>query len=55
MLSALCAGVLPYDEQQVQLLNANGDNYAYTFMLDRISNIDITPAQLALILVLAVW
>lgn len=40
--------VLPYDEQQIQLLNSNGDNYAYTFMIDRISNIDITPAQLAL-------
>ena len=47
-LALYAQGVLPYDEQQVQLLNANGDNYAYTFMLDRISNIDITPAQLAL-------
>ncbi len=40
--------VLPYDEQQIHLLNTNGENYAYTFMIDRISNIDITPAQLAL-------
>ena len=29
-------------------MNTNGDNYAYTFLIDRISNIDITPAQLAL-------
>lgn len=41
-------GVLPYDEQQVQLLTANGNAYAYTFMKDKISNIEITPAQLAL-------
>lgn len=47
-LALYAQGVLPYDEQQVQLLNSNGENYAYTFMLDRISNIDITPAQLAL-------
>ena len=47
-LALYAQGVLPYDEQQVHLLNTNGDNYAYTFLIDRISNIDITPAQLAL-------
>lgn len=40
--------VLPYDEQQIQLLTANGDNYAFTFMKEKIANIEITPAQLAL-------
>ncbi len=41
-------GVLPYDEEQVRLLSANGNAYAYTFMKEKISNIEITPAQLAL-------
>ncbi|MCI8577488.1 MAG: penicillin-binding protein [Lachnospiraceae bacterium] len=41
-------GILPYDEHQVQLLMTGGSQYAYTFMKERISNIDITPAQLAL-------
>ncbi len=41
-------GVLPYDEQQVQLLRANGGQYAFEFIKERISQIDITPAQLAL-------
>jgi len=41
-------GVLPYDEQQVQLLRANGAQHAYEFIKERISKIDITPAQLAL-------
>lgn len=40
--------VLTYDEQQVALLNANGENYAFTFLIEKISNIEITPAQLAL-------
>ncbi|MGL5437474.1 MAG: penicillin-binding transpeptidase domain-containing protein [Lachnospiraceae bacterium] len=41
-------GVLDYNEEQIQMLQSNGDNYAFTFMKERISNIDITPAQLAL-------
>ena len=40
--------ILAYDEQQVQLLMSGGEDYAFTFMIDRISNIEITPAQLAL-------
>lgn len=40
--------VLPYDEQQVQMLMTNGENYAFTFMKEKISNIELTPAQLAL-------
>ena len=40
--------VLPYDEQQITLLTENGSNYAYSFLIDRISNLDLTPAQMAL-------
>ena len=40
--------VFPYDEQQVSLLTGNGENYAYSFMIDKISKIELTPAQLAL-------
>lgn len=40
--------VLPYDEEEIQMLTTNGDNYAYTFIIKKISNIEITPAQLAL-------
>ncbi|MDD3252291.1 MAG: penicillin-binding transpeptidase domain-containing protein [Lachnospiraceae bacterium] len=47
-LALYAQGVLPYDEQQIQLLTANGDNYAFTFMKEKIANIEITPAQLAL-------
>ena len=47
-LALYAQGVLPYDEQQVQLLTVNGDNYAFTFLKEKISNIEITPAQLAL-------
>ena len=41
-------GVLPYDEEAVRLLQVNGENYAYTFMKEKIRNLEITPAQLAL-------
>ena len=41
-------GVLPYDAQQVQLLQANGSGYTYTFIREKIRNIQLTPAQLAL-------
>lgn len=47
-LALYSQGVFPYDEQQVSLLSGNGENYAYTFLIDKISNIEITPAQLAL-------
>lgn len=47
-LALYAQGVLPYDEQQVQLLTTNGDNYAYTFMKEKIASIELTPAQLAL-------
>lgn len=47
-LALYAQGVLPYDEQQVRMLTENGNNYAFSFLIDRISNLDITPAQLAL-------
>ena len=40
--------VLTWDEQQIQLLKVNGEDYAFAFMREKISNIEITPAQLAL-------
>lgn len=47
-LALYAQGVLPHDEQQIRLLTANGEAYAYTFLKEKISNIEITPAQLAL-------
>lgn len=41
-------GILEYDEKEVEVLTANGENYAYTFMIKKISDVEITPAQLAL-------
>jgi penicillin-binding protein 2 len=41
-------GVLAYDEQQVEQLRTGDDGYAFTFIKEKISNIEITPAQLAL-------
>lgn len=47
-LALYAQGVLPYDEAQVALLQANGPAYAYSFLTEKIRNIEITPAQLAL-------
>ena len=47
-LALYSQGVLTHDEEQIQMLSSNGENYAYTFMIDKISTIQITPAQLAL-------
>ncbi len=47
-LALYSQGVFPSDEQQVSLLTGNGENYAYSFMIDKISKIELTPAQLAL-------
>ncbi len=41
-------GVLPDEPDQIAALQANGEVYAYTFLVDKISKIQITPAQLAL-------
>ena len=40
--------ILPYDEEQISRLASGGSDYAFTFLIDRISNLDITAAQLAL-------
>ncbi len=47
-LALYSQGVLPYEEEQVQLLYSGGTDYAFTFLMNKISNLDITPAQLAL-------
>lgn len=47
-LALYAQGVLPYDEEQVRLLTTGGNDYAFTFLVDKISKIEITPAQLAL-------
>lgn len=47
-LALYAQGVLPYDEEQVRLLSVNGPDYAYTFLKEKISSLEITPAQLAL-------
>ncbi|MFR5733092.1 MAG: hypothetical protein ACLUD2_15195 [Clostridium sp.] len=39
-------GVLPYDANEVQLLTANGEEYAFQFIRRKIQNIELTPAQL---------
>jgi len=41
-------GILPWDDKAVAALRANGNNYAYNFFMEKISKIEITPAQLAL-------
>ena len=47
-LALYSQGVLPYDEEQIGLLTAGGADDAFQFMIDKITNLDITPAQLAL-------
>lgn len=41
-------GVLAPDELQRQNLSTGDPNYAYQFLIDKIRNIELTPAQLAL-------
>ncbi len=41
-------GVLENEPDQIAALQANGEAYAYSFLVDKISKIQITPAQLAL-------
>lgn len=40
--------VLAYDQEEVNLLRAGGEDYAYHFLMKKIRNIELTPAQLAL-------
>ena len=41
-------GVLEEEPEQIAALRAEGAAYAYTFIKDKIRNIQLTPAQLAL-------
>lgn len=47
-LALYAQGVLVWDEEEVQKLSGGGSNYAFTFLKNKISDIEITPAQLAL-------
>lgn len=40
--------VLAYDQHEVTMLRTSGEEYAYQFLMNKIRNIEITPAQLAL-------
>ena len=41
-------GVLAYDEAQAAALRQGDANYTYSFMMQKIRNVELTPAQLAL-------
>lgn len=47
-LALYSQGILAYDESEVRMLEANGEEYAFQFIKGKISDIEITPAQLAL-------
>ncbi|HIX23646.1 MAG TPA: penicillin-binding protein [Candidatus Lachnoclostridium avicola] len=41
-------GVLENDPSEIAMLRANGEEYAFQFIKNKISNIELTPAQMAL-------
>ena len=41
-------GVLEFNEERYNALSAGDEDYAYSFLIDRIKAIEITPAQMAL-------
>ena len=47
-LALYSQNVLAYDENEVRLLEQNGDEYAFQLIRRKISEMEITPAQLAL-------
>ncbi len=47
-LALYSQGVLPREEEEIAKLRNNGPGYAFDFMIDKITNLEITPAQLAL-------
>lgn len=47
-LALYAQGILAYDENEVRMLEENGEEYAFRFIKQKISEIEITPAQLAL-------
>ena len=47
-LALYSQNVLAYDEEEVNRLRSSGEEYAFEFLMNKIRNIEITPAQLAL-------
>ena len=47
-LALFYQNILAYDENEVRLLEENGSEHAFHFIREKISDIEITPAQLAL-------
>lgn len=47
-LALYSQNVLAYDESEVRMLEENGDEHAFQFIRQKIADIEITPAQLAL-------
>ena len=47
-LALYAQNILAYDENEVRLLEVGGDEYAFQFLKQKIADIEITPAQLAL-------
>lgn len=47
-LALYAQNVLAYDQSEVNMLRTSGEEYAYRFLMNKIRNIEITPAQLAL-------
>ncbi|MDO4487807.1 MAG: penicillin-binding transpeptidase domain-containing protein, partial [Eubacteriales bacterium] len=48
MLALFEQGILAYDADAINALSEGDEEYAYSFFIERILDIDITPAQLAL-------
>lgn len=47
-LALFYQNVLAYDENEVRLLEQNGDEHAFQFIRQKIADLELTPAQLAL-------
>ncbi len=47
-LALYAQNVLAFDESEVRMLETNGEEYAFQFIRQKISDIEITPSQLAL-------
>ncbi len=47
-LALYSQNILPYDEEQVRRLGAGGADVAFDFLIEKITNLEITAAQLAL-------
>lgn len=47
-LALYAQGVLAYNEEEIAALEQGDSNYTFNFMLNKINNLELTPAQLAL-------